>query len=58
MPGLWSLILMSLMMTVDIDRPTGGGIVENQLPMQRLQASMANSPPGTYDRWLEKPETE
>ncbi|TFU03414.1 hypothetical protein EUV02_09580 [Polymorphobacter arshaanensis] len=55
---LLMLILMSLMMTVDIDRPTGGGIVENQLPMQRLQASMANTPPGTYDRWLEKPETE
>jgi hypothetical protein len=57
-PGLLSLILMSLTMTVDIDRPTGGGIVGSQLPMQRQQATIANAPPGTYDRRLEKPETE
>jgi hypothetical protein len=51
---LLGLILMSIMLTVDIDRPTGGNIVENQAPMLRLQASMANTPRSVYDRWTEK----
>lgn len=46
------LILLSLMMTLDIDRPTDGGIVETQGPMLRLQASIAGTPPSAYDRWL------
>ena len=46
------LILLSLMMTLDIDRPTDGGIVETQGPMLRLQASIAGTPPASYDRWL------
>ena len=49
------LILMSLMLTIDIDRPTGGTVRESQGPMLRLQASMANTPPATYDRWIGKP---
>jgi hypothetical protein len=49
------LILMSLMLTIDIVRPASGAIHESQQPMQRLQASMANTPPATYDRWSAKP---
>jgi len=49
------LILMSLMLTIDIDRPTGGSVLESQAPMLRLQASMATTPPATYDRWIDKP---
>lgn len=45
------LIVMSLMLTIDIDRPTGGAIIENQAPMERLRASMASTPRAAYDRW-------
>lgn len=47
------LILMTLLLTIDIDRPTGGAILENQAPMRRLQRSMATIPPATFDRWID-----
>ncbi|WP_395335479.1 hypothetical protein WBP06_26250 [Novosphingobium sp. BL-8H] len=45
------LVVLSLMLIMDIDRPTGGGIRESQLPMQMLSKSLHEEPRGNYDRW-------
>jgi hypothetical protein len=39
------------MLIIDIDRPTLGGIIEVQLPMEELQKSLAARPPAVFDRW-------
>ena len=46
------LLLMSMLLIVDIDRPTRGGIRESQLPMQWTLQTLKTTPPATYDRWL------
>jgi len=45
------LIVMSLMLIIDIDRPAAGGIRESQYPMELLSASMHAQPRAAYDRW-------
>lgn len=45
------LMLMSLLIILDIDRPTQGGVREPQTPMVDLQKSMAGWKPGAFDRW-------
>ena len=47
---LFALLALSLALIVDIDRPTLGGIVEGQRPMEELRDSFA-TPPSVYDRW-------
>jgi hypothetical protein len=42
---------MSMMLIVDIDRPTLGGILESQAPMEALRDSMTSQPPLVFDRW-------
>jgi hypothetical protein len=48
---LLALMTLSLLLILDIDRPTLGGIRESQKPMTDLRASMSQQPPGTFDRW-------
>lgn len=45
------LIVLSLMLILDIDRPNMGTIREAQTPMESLQKTMAAQPPGLFDRW-------
>jgi len=45
------LFTLSLLLIVDIDRPTMGSIREQQGPMERLRASMRSQLPTVYDRW-------
>jgi hypothetical protein len=45
------LMVMSLLLILDIDRPTLGGIREEQTPMEDLQKSMASWPPTLFDHW-------
>ena len=47
---LLALLALSLALIVDIDRPTLGGIVESQGPMEELRNSFA-TPPSVFDRW-------
>jgi len=47
---LLALLTLSLALIVDIDRPTLGGIVEGQGPMEALRDALA-TPPSVYDRW-------
>lgn len=49
------LLLMSLGLIIDIDRPTIGGIRENQGPMIALRTSIRAQPTAVYDRWLVPP---
>jgi hypothetical protein len=45
------LMVLSLMLVLDIDRPTLGGIRESQGPMEAARKSMADNPPAVFDRW-------
>lgn len=45
------LLTTSLLMIVDIDRPTLGGIRESQGPMETLRATLKKQPPEVFDRW-------
>ena len=38
----------TLLLVIDIDRPTSGGIVEDQKPMLELQSTIKAQPPGSY----------
>ena len=49
------LLTLSLLLIIDIDRPTIGGIRESQGPMEQLRNSMRSQPPAVYDRWRNKP---
>jgi hypothetical protein len=46
-----SLLSLSLVLIIDLDRPTSGNLRESQAPMERLLSSLKANPPGTYDRW-------
>ncbi|MGH6997703.1 MAG: hypothetical protein ACREEO_05875 [Phenylobacterium sp.] len=46
------LLWMSMLLIVDIDRPTRGGVRESQAPMQWTLETLKTTPPATYDRWL------
>lgn len=43
------LFALSVIVIIDIDRPTTGSVREAQEPMLLLQASMKAQPPGSYD---------
>lgn len=45
------LLTLSLLLIIDIDRPTAGGILESQAPLEALQKSLKSTPARTYDRW-------
>jgi hypothetical protein len=51
---LLALFTMSLLLIIDIDRPTSGSIQESQVQMQRLRAALTDQPISTYDRWRTK----
>lgn len=48
---LMALFILSLLLVIDIDRPTVGGVLESQQPMLALRKSLAEQPPQTFDRW-------
>jgi len=52
---LYVLITMSLLLILDIDRPTTGMITESQGPMLRLRETLATQPPAVFDRLKEAP---
>jgi hypothetical protein len=41
----------TLVLVIDIDRPTGGGIVESQEPMLELRDTLKAQPPAIFDRF-------
>lgn len=45
------LLTLFLLLVFDIDRPTSGGIREEQTAMVQLQASIRAQPPGVFDRF-------
>lgn len=47
---LFLLFGVALLLVIDIDRPTGGGIRESQQPMLDLQTSLKSQPPAIFDR--------
>ena len=49
------LLTLSLLLVIDIDRPTIGGIRESQEPMQQLFKSLKSQPAAVYDRWRTAP---
>jgi hypothetical protein len=44
------LLAMLMVLIIDLDRPTSGGITESQEPMLQLQAFMRTSPPASFNR--------
>lgn len=48
---LFLLFGVSLMLVIDIDRPTSGSVTESQEPIIRLQASIHAQPPATFDQF-------
>jgi protein-S-isoprenylcysteine O-methyltransferase Ste14 len=48
---LMVLFTIALLLIVDIDRPTLGGINESQRPMEKLLESLKSQPISVYDRW-------
>jgi hypothetical protein len=48
---LLALFSLSLILIIDTDRPTHGGIVEGQQPMEELRKSLASRPPAIFDGW-------
>ena len=47
---LFALLGVLLVLIIDIDRPTSGGIRESQEPMLQLQAFLRTQPPASFDR--------
>lgn len=47
---LYILLVISLLLTLDIDRPRSGRVTESQAPMERLRDSLAKQPPAVFDR--------
>jgi protein-S-isoprenylcysteine O-methyltransferase Ste14 len=48
---LFALLGLLLLLIIDIDRPTSGGITESQEPMLQLQSFLKQQPPGSFDRY-------
>lgn len=44
------LFTLALMLIMDVDRPTSGGVVESQEPMLMLRESLAAQPPEIFDK--------
>jgi hypothetical protein len=49
-----SLMAISLLLVIDIDRPGSGGIQESQEPMLQLRDSFTQQQPAAFDRWRKK----
>jgi uncharacterized membrane protein len=47
---LFALLGLMMLLIVDIDRPTSGGIRESQEPMLQLQSFLKTQPPQTFDQ--------
>lgn len=47
-----ALLTLSLLLILDIDRPTRGGIRESQTAMEQLRDSFKAEPPPVFDRYL------
>jgi hypothetical protein len=45
------LFTISLLLIMDINRPTGRGNIANQRPMEQLRAQLAAQPLSAFDRW-------
>lgn len=45
------LLAVSLLLIIDIDRPTMGGVRESQAPMEDLVSSLKAQPPPVFDRY-------
>jgi hypothetical protein len=45
------LLSFSLLLIIDLERPTSGGIVESQRPMLLLREALRKQPPEVFDRW-------
>ena len=45
------LVGLTLLLILDVDRPTSGGIREDQTPMEQLKASLAAQPSAAFDRY-------
>jgi len=52
---LLGLFTIALVLIIDIDRPTGGGVVDNQLAMELLQKKLLAQPPAAFDKWRAPP---
>jgi hypothetical protein len=46
-----SLMTISLLLVIDIDRPGSGGIQESQEPMLDLRDTLGHQAPAVFDRW-------
>lgn len=47
------LFTLSLLLIMDVDRPTSGGVRESQRPMLLLRDSLASQPPKVFNRTIE-----
>ncbi|WP_165190968.1 hypothetical protein [Caulobacter soli] len=47
---LYLLLAISLLLTLDIDRPANGRVTESQAPMERLRDTLKTQPPEVFDR--------
>lgn len=48
---LFALLTLSLVLIMDVDRPTQGWVNEGQAPMEALRATLTTEPPQVFDRW-------
>jgi hypothetical protein len=48
------LLTLSQLLILDIDRPTMGGVLESQKPMEDLLQSLKQQPPAVFDRWRDR----
>ena len=48
---LFTLLGLMMLLIIDIDRPTSGGIRESQEPMLQLQSFLKAQPPQTFDQF-------
>lgn len=55
--ALLVLLTMSMLLIIDLDRPTGGRIVEPEQPMQALLWRMQQNPPAKYKTFSPPPAT-
>jgi hypothetical protein len=46
---LIALFTLAMLLIIDIDMPTTGGIRESQAPIERIRATLAASPPAVFD---------
>jgi hypothetical protein len=46
------LLGLALLLVIDIDRPTSGGVRESQGQMEAMRASLLTQPPAVFDRYV------